>query len=61
MRNEFEDAIIDSLENLKDQMVTGWPDEGIPPLDPLVLERVPIHIDHKGTRFVRNIEYLFIT
>ncbi|XP_045104307.1 uncharacterized protein LOC123499836 isoform X2 [Portunus trituberculatus] len=49
-RNYIDTIIINALENLRNQMVDGWPDLGVPPLDPLDLGTVNIDINSGSNR-----------
>ncbi|XP_076047676.1 uncharacterized protein LOC143029121 [Oratosquilla oratoria] len=40
----FDDLIIGELENIRTNMSTGWPELGIPPLDPLEVDFVNISV-----------------
>ncbi|KAG7169892.1 uncharacterized protein LOC121865186 isoform X2 [Homarus americanus] len=42
--NIIRDAIIDILEDIREGMVTGFPELGIPPLDPLVIDSIPYNV-----------------
>lgn len=50
-RNIIDDQIVAALENLRDHMVEGWPELGIPPLDPLYLGYVNIDIHNNDTTY----------
>ncbi|XP_071531796.1 uncharacterized protein [Panulirus ornatus] len=42
--SDIRDAIIQILEEIRLGMVTGYPDLGIPPLDPLVISHLPFNV-----------------
>ncbi|XP_050727840.1 uncharacterized protein LOC127004331 isoform X2 [Eriocheir sinensis] len=48
-RNILDDQIVMALESLRDHMSEGWPELGVPPLDPLTLGHVNIDIHNNGT------------
>ncbi|XP_063594873.1 uncharacterized protein LOC134771847 [Penaeus indicus] len=44
VRNVIDDQIIAALENFRAHMLDGWPELGIPPLDPMLLPEVNINV-----------------
>ncbi|XP_063866722.1 uncharacterized protein LOC135103835 isoform X1 [Scylla paramamosain] len=49
-RNYIDTIIINALENLRNHMAEGWPDLGVPPLDPLDLGNINIDINSGSNR-----------
>ncbi|KAK8733727.1 hypothetical protein OTU49_006454, partial [Cherax quadricarinatus] len=47
--NVIDDKIVEALENFRSNMSSGWPDLGIPPLDPLFLSTVDLNITSDDT------------
>ena len=50
MGNVIEEAITAALEGLRPHMTEGWPDLGIPPLDPLDIGELPVHVNSSDAR-----------
>ncbi|XP_045584100.1 uncharacterized protein [Procambarus clarkii] len=53
--NVIDDQIVEALENFREQMSIGWPDLGIPPLDPFLLASLPLNITSGETNFYGNL------
>lgn len=47
--NTINDAINATLENVREQMPCGFPNYGVPPLAPLLIENLEIDLDSEGT------------
>lgn len=41
--------IIDLIESQRENIGLGWPERGIPPLDPFLIEDIQLAIDAIGT------------
>lgn len=55
LRNHFDDAIVDFLENFKENMSTRWPELNIPSLDPFEVGDINLRLEDKGTMIVGSL------
>ncbi|XP_042876261.1 uncharacterized protein LOC122255943 [Penaeus japonicus] len=60
VRNVIDDQIIAALESFRNHMIDGWPELGIPPLDPLVLPEVRINVTSGTTHLHGSLTNLTI-
>ncbi|XP_071524440.1 uncharacterized protein [Panulirus ornatus] len=60
-RNLIDEQIIQALEALREHMAGGWPELGIPPLDPLTLHQLDINMTSNGTSVLGNVTEVSMT
>lgn len=48
-RNQLNERVITLIEGQRENFATGWPQFGIPPLDPIFIEDAELELDDFGT------------
>ncbi|PSN47718.1 hypothetical protein C0J52_04599, partial [Blattella germanica] len=61
IKNAIDDAIITALEQLRQLMSTGYPDLGIPPLDPLYIEHEDLKLESQLINLQLTIDETTVT
>lgn len=48
-RNQLNERVISWIEGQRESFATGWPEFGIPPIDPFFIEDAELELDDFGT------------
>lgn len=48
-RNQLNERVISLIEGQRESFATGWPQLGIPPIDPFYIEDAELELDDFGT------------